>query len=83
MDGFHFFFRSGSYALPFEKMCHLKDFSFSHNAFCHYKLNSNNMATLGLFTHVFNPLPKGNILDVTKLKAFADDKCCYNDKFSR
>ena len=31
---------------------------------------------------LFNSLPNDKILDVTKLKAFADDKCSLNDDFS-
>ena len=34
------------------------------------------------FDLFFNPLPNDKILNVTKLKAFEDDKRWYNDDFS-
>ena len=53
-------------------------FTFSHNVF--KRLLPRSLHKWGLDGKISNPLPNNKVLDLSKLKAFADDKISVNEK---
>ena len=56
----------------------------SNPAICYclsYEANGQPLGRWMRTINTLNPFPHGKILDQTKLKATADDKCNKNDKF--